>query len=566
MTTDTNHLDLDSKTVGPVPIINHFIRRIGLADLLAPFLPSRHSQKLPHVDTILLLLRSILIERQALYRLSEWTTAYDPLLIGLGTAPPSVLNDDRVGRSLDVLFDADRATLLTRIVVKVVEEFSVDLSQFHNDSTTVTVYGQYKAPRSGRRGKTSIALAHGFNKDFRPDLKQLLFSLTVSRDGAVPVHYKAFDGNTTDDQTHITIWESLRRIAGRSDFIYVADSKLCTREQMSYIAGEGGRFISVLPETRKECGWFTTWRRTQKVDWRPLMKRRDHRRPENRHFWHRYWGFESPLPSEEGYRILWILSSQKRDQEAQTRQSRIEKTIMALDALKGKVGTRKWKTKEQISYAIGEVLEKHKSERWFDWKMVSKQEESFKQKGKGRPGKNRKYVKVVKERWSFEALPNPLKIQADANDDGIFPLISNISAEELSMKQILLKYKYQPYIEKRHQQFKSVFAAAPVLLKSPHRIEALMFVYFLVLLLNALIERELRLSMAKAGIPSLPLYPEERKCKFPATARVIELFENQRRHILKAGRRMVRCFFDSLSEIQAKVLELLDVSKESYTN
>jgi transposase len=566
MAIDPDHLDLDSKTVGPLPIINHFIQRIGLPDLLSPFLPSHQSQKLPQVDAILLLVRSILIERQALYRLSEWATAYDPLLIGLGSALPSVLNDDRVGRSLDALFDADRATLLTKIVVKVVPEFSIDLSQFHNDSTTVTVYGQYKAPRSRRKGKTSIALALGFSKDHRPDLKQLLFSLTVSRDGAVPVHYKSFDGNTTDDQTHITIWESLRRIAGRSDFIYVADSKLCTHEQMSYIAGEGGRFISVLPETRKECDWFTTWRRTQKVAWGLLMKRRDPRRPDNKRYWHCYWGFESPLPSVEGFRILWILSSQKRDQEAQKRQSRIEKTIMALDALKGKVGTRKWKTKEQISRAVGEVLKKHQSEKWFDWKMVSKDEESFKHKGKGRPGKNSKYVKVVKERWSFEALPNPLKIQDDANNDGIFPLITNIPTTELSMKDILLRYKYQPYIEKRHQQFKSVFAAAPVYLKSPHRIEALMFVYFLVLLLNALIERDLRLAMVKAGISSLPLYPEERKCKFPATARVIELFGNQRRHLLKAGEKRVRRFVDELSEIQVKVLELLDVSTESYTS
>jgi len=135
-----------------------------------------------------------------------------------------------------VLFDADRATLLTKVVMKVIDEFGIDLSQLHNDSTTLTVYGEYKQKRSKRNGKTSLALLQGHNKDFRPDLKQLLFTLTVSRDGAVPIHYKSYDGNTTDDKTHIQTWESLRRIAGRSDFIYVADAKLCTREQMGYIA------------------------------------------------------------------------------------------------------------------------------------------------------------------------------------------------------------------------------------------------------------------------------------------------------------------------------------------
>ena len=559
---DADGLRLDSKTVGPLPIINLFIDRLGLSDILGEHLPSRASQKLPPSQAILLFVRNILIERQPLYQLSEWAGSYDPLLIGLGAAVATVLNDDRVGRSLDVLFDADRATLLTRIVLKVIQEFSIDLSQLHNDSTTVTVSGQYASPRSVRKGKRSIALAHGKSKDFRPDLKQLLFSLTVSRDGAVPVHYKAFDGNTTDDRTHIIIWESLRRIAGRSDFLYVADSKLCTREQMDHLLKEGGRFISVLPETRKECGWFYQWKHTHAVDWKPLLKRRDYRHDGR---FHRYRGFESPLPSQEGLRILWIASSQKRDQDIQTRQTRIEKTIQALDTLKGKVASRRSWTKERIGTAVSQILAKHRSEKWFAWKLISTDVVTFKQTGKGRPGKSSQYLKVVKQTWTFEALPDPLAIRADAEKDGIFPLITNIPATEMSMKEILLKYKYQPYIEKRHEQFKTVFDAAPVYLKLPHRIEALMFVYFVVLLLNSLIERELRLSMAKSGVPTLPLYPEERRCRFPTTARLIELFRNQRKHSLKEGPKQVRLFFDPLIEIQQTVLDLLKISKKDYT-
>jgi transposase len=557
-----DRLGLDSKTVGPLPIINQFIDRLRLSEILGAHLPSRASQKLPPSQAILLFVRNILIERQPLYQLGEWAAAYDPLLIGLAEVAATVLNDDRVGRSLDVLFDADRATLLTRIVLKVIQEFSIDLSQLHNDSTTVTVYGQYASPRSHRKGKSSIALAHGKNKDFRPDLKQLLFSLTVSRDGAVPVHYKAFDGNTTDDRTHILIWENLRRLAGRSDFIYVADSKLCTREQMSHITKEGGRFISVMPDTRKECGWFYQWKRTHPVEWKPLLKRRDYR---NYGRSHRYRGFESPLPSEEGLRILWIASSQKKDQDILARQTRIEKTIQALDTLKTKVASRRWWTKERIGKAVSDILAKYRSAKWFAWKVVSTDAVTFKHKGKGRPGKNSEYRKIVKQAWSFEALPDPRTIQADSEKDGIFPLITNIPAAEMTMKEILLKYKYQPCIEKRHQQFKTVFSSAPVFLKAPHRIEALMFVYFLVLLLNALIERELRLSMAKSSVSSLPLYPEQRRCKFPTTARLIELFRNQRKHSLKEGPKQVRLFFDPLTEIQETVLDLLKISKKDYT-
>jgi transposase len=162
-------------------------------------------------------------------------------------------------------------------------------------------------------------------------------------------------------------------------------------------------------------------------------------------------------------------------------------------------------------------------------------------------------------------MPNGIKIQEDAATDGMFPLITNIEAKDLSMGEILEKYKFQPYIEKRHQQFKSVFEAAPVFLKLPHRIEALMFVYFIVLTLNALIERELRLAMRKKDIGSLPLYPENRRCKHPATERIIDLFSNLRRHRLLDGDKEIKCFYDSISELQEEILDLFAVSKDNYT-
>ena len=555
-------LRLDSKAISALPIINKFIDCIELKKLLLKYLPSKKNQKLSHVDAILIFVRNILLEREPLYKLSEWAAGFDPRLVGLDDTNPQVLNDDRVGRSLDALFDADRASLLTILVLKTVDEFSIELSQLHNDSTTVTVFGEYKSGNSKRNGKTSISLLRGHSKDYRQDLKQLLFTLTVSRDGAVPIHYKSYDGNTTDDRTHIQTWEALRRITLRSDFIYVADAKLATREQMTYIAKEGGRFISVLPEIRKECSQFKSWIRSSNVEWQQLEIKPAGRSLDTGE--HLYWGYECPIPSEEGYRIIWILDSFKQDQDGRKRQSRIEKTIKALGILKSKVGKRKWKTKKQIEEAAEDIFTKYKSGRFFDWKMVVKEVETYRQKKKGRPGNNTEYVKIVKEKWTFEAMPNGIKIQDDAATDGMFPLITNIEASDLSMSEVLEKYKFQPYIEKRHQQFKSVFEAAPVFLKLPHRIEALMFVYFIVLTLNALIERELRLAMAKKGIGSLPLYPENRRCKYPTTTRIIELFSNLRRHILFDGGKEIKCFYDPISELQEQVLDLFNVSKDHY--
>jgi transposase len=140
---------------------------------------------------------------------------------------------------------------MTELVVFFVKEFDIVLERLSNDATTIKAFGRYPG-----RTKTGLKLKKGKSKDHRPDLKQLVFSLSIAADGAVPIHYKCYPGNVTDDTTHIETWNSLLKITGRPDFLYVADSKLCTDEQLSYIVDNGGRVVTIIPETWKEVESF----------------------------------------------------------------------------------------------------------------------------------------------------------------------------------------------------------------------------------------------------------------------------------------------------------------------
>jgi transposase len=107
------------------------------------------------------------------------------------------------------------------------------------------------AAEEQRRGlQKTLVITGGHNKDHRPDLKQHLYILTITSDGDVPVHFRAANGNVTDDTTHRDTWDLLCQLAGRKDFLYVADGDLATIENMNHIANEHGRFVSVLPRTR----------------------------------------------------------------------------------------------------------------------------------------------------------------------------------------------------------------------------------------------------------------------------------------------------------------------------
>jgi transposase len=141
-------------------------------------------------------------------------------------------------------------------------------------------------------------------------------------------------------------------------------------------------------------------------------------------------------------------------------------------------------------------------------------------------------------------------VDYDRKSDGMYPLLTNDRA--LTNAQVLETHKGQPMIEKRFEQAKTVMEIAPVLLKNKDRIEAFFLLYFLALLIQALIEWELRLAMKREGIESLPLYPGERLAAHPTTEQVFRLFSLAERNTLTSDGMPVKTFFAELSPLRRK--------------
>jgi transposase len=116
---------------------------------------------------------------------------------------------------------------------------------------------------------------------------------------------------------------------------------------------------------------------------------------------------------------------------------------------------------------------------------------------------------------------------------------------------------------KRCEQIKSVHEIAPVFLKNEGRIEALFTLYFFALLVQALIERELRLAMRREHIAELPPYPEQRQCRRPTTEQILRLFSLAERHTLLERGHIVQLFQPTLSALQTEVLSLLGIPLQS---
>jgi len=555
--------NLQSERLGPLPLVNHFIQRIGLEDVLHRHVPSDARCAVPHSRALGVLLRSLIVEREPIYRQQETVHGFASGMFGISAQEMEHLGDDRLGRALDRLFDADRSALLTEVVLAVGERFGLRFDELHNDSTSISLCGSFRSA-TGRtiRGRTAPAITYGHSKAHRPDLKQLLFILTMTADGHVPVAFRCTDGNVNDSRTHIETWNTLRNVAGRADFLYVADSKLCSRENMEYIHRAGGRFVTVMPRNRLEDAEFRDWIQTNTPEWLCVWDRDNPRHSDGpRDCWYVY---RAPLLSAEVCVVVWIWSTLLTLRQAARRRTNIAAATEDLMQLRERLAGAKARLRgaAEIDLKVATILDKHHVSRYLKVTRIVREEHRFKQTRRGRPGPETAYKKITKRRFGIEWSTDEDAVAYDHKSDGMYPLMTN--DRSLSPAQVLEAHKGQPMIEKRFEQVKTVHEIAPVLLKDEGRIEALFTLYFLALLVQALIERELRLAMTRQKIEELPLYPEQRQCAHPTTEQILRLFSLAERHKLTQDGQTIQLFDVQLTDLQRQLLALLGVPLQAF--
>ena len=555
---------LRSWTVGGLPIINKIVDRMRLEELLKKHLPADDRRvEIPTSRGLLLLVRNVLLSREPIYGLGEWAERHAPHLLGLTPQQLNRLNDDRIGRCLDRLFDVNPGDFLFDLMRHVIGEFELRLEELHNDSTSVTFFGAYEqAEEEGTcRGRPTLAIRRGHNKDHRPDLKQLLYILTVTDDGAVPIYFSCASGNVTDDTTHQQTWDLLCQLVGSPNFLYVADCKLATTENMQHIAVRGGRFLSVLPRSRKEDARFRKrlLDNPGAVPWKHVCDVTDAAGD----VVDRLVVCAEEMTSAEGFRLLWLHSTRKAQRDAASRARAIEGALKELAELQERLHSPKTRFRHRaaVAEAVEEALQKTGGGRWVTVQIEEVHQEKYKQAGRGRPTKETQYVKQVATRFRLHFGADANRVAEDQAGDGVFPLITN--ERDMTAEELLRAYKRQPFLENRFSQFKTQFEVAPVHLKSVSRIQAFLCIYFLVLLVQTLLERELRRAVASRGFDCLPLYPEGRDCSMPTTRRLLDVFEPVQQHRLGSGAEAIM-FVTELTPLQRELCKMLDVAPRGY--
>jgi transposase len=535
-----------------LPMVMHYMDELDLTNLFEKYVPADAGNITSNAESLCILTANIICDNKPLYKVQEWLSKFSD---GLVEKPISagLFNDDRLARALSALFCADRHSLMSELSSNAISVHKLFTNEIHNDSTTVTFIGKYDTPDA-----ETVQLKRGHNKDFRPDCKQVVFGLNITADGHVPLSYKLFDGNTPDDVTHIPNWNALRSLLDKEDFIYVADCKLCSLENLGHISANGGLFITIVPKGRKEVKRFYQHLQENDVLWEDAFATESSRKKGKMNIYRTH----EAAPTKEGYRIIFVHSSSKQEDDEERRKRRIEKAITKLEALAPKLNAYHLKTAKEIKSAVDGIRKGVKE--FINIKIVTERKQVRAKMSPGRPSLTKS---VYKNKWEFthhlEWELNETALAKASKTDGIFPLISNTA---LTAAEVLRKYKSQPFLEKRMYTKKTVLEVAPVFLKKEKRIEAMLFLYFVALMIVSLIERKIRMNMAGQNIEKLPILPQGMNTKKPTWNNIRYFYRNVHySQIIKNGI-CIQAVVKALCDLHEQINRLLEIPDSVYGN
>lgn len=393
------------------------------------------------------------------------------------------LNDDRIGRVLDRLYQNGISDVFVLICLKAAETFNVQRESAHLDSTSFAVEGEYVGGDGLGGGMIPIHITYGYSRDRRPDLKQFVMNLVCWGDGDIPAFLELADGNQADKTRFAPLLQAFKE-QWEFEGLYVADSALYSEANLAQL--EGLQWLTRVPLSLSEASTLVS--QVSESAFVPT--------------------------SLEGYRLTsidsqyggvhqrWVVVESRERQQADLRQ--LEKTLakatqQAQAELK-KLAHQEFACQVDAQSAASE-FERHL--KWHRLESIEVVEKAHYQ----RPGKPKAGTLPTRISYHLEAtlVLREDVVAAHRQRAGRFILATNVlDSDRLSDEQLLHEYKGQQGNERGFRFLKDpLFFASSVFLKAPERIMALAMVMGLCLLVYNLGQRQLRQAL-KAAHQTLP--------------------------------------------------------------
>jgi hypothetical protein len=507
------------REVGPLLLAWHFIGELDLIGTVDRALPQRGRQQLSAGEAAAALICSRLCSPSPLYDIAGWASG--AALQELFGIPAALLNDDRLGRALEILA-VYAETLRGTLAARAVERFGVDAGCLHVDLTALRVAGAYEG---------SALIANGWAQG-QGVARQVRALQAASSDG-VSLYVRPEPGNAAEVSLIAQSLERLRQLSGPGG-VLILDSACGQPKTLCEIARAELSFIVPL---RVQTGFrerFLADVGHERLRALRYVSGRERRLPAELRSRYRGaladWEVTDPETGEtRRLRVAYIHSSEEQRETAAARERALRKAEEQLQRVRNGLGGRYYKTRKQVEKRIARIV------------------------GTNLEGLITTTTGTRKGRPTLSWAREQEAIAAAAQTDGIYALATNLPRARLSAGHVLRTYKGQQIVERRHRDYKQTLKVRPIFLHNDDRIYALTSIIGIALLIFGLIETELRKQLHEEE-PLPGLLPENRAAK-PTGRNVLSTFQGLGLTYTRTGIEL-----DRLTHTQRRVLELLKIT------
>jgi Domain of unknown function (DUF4277)/Transposase DDE domain len=507
------------REVGPLLLAWHFICALDLVGAVDRALPQRGRQQLSVGEAVAALVCSRLCSPSPLYDIAGWASgAALQELLGI---PAALLNDDRLGRALEILAVYSE-TLRGTLAARAIERFGIDAGRLHVDLTALRVCGAYE---------DSALVANGWAQGQGVG-RQVRVLQAATADG-VSLYVRPEPGNAAEVSLIAQSLERLRDLSGPGGLL-VLDSACGHPKTLCEIARSGLSFIVPLRAATGFRERFLTDVGADGLAAVRYVSQREQALPSELRTRYRgalrEWEMTDPETGEaRRFRVAYIHSSEEHRETAAGRERALTQAEQQLQRVKNGLGGRYYKTRKQVETRLARILAPT-----IDGLITTRTATR-----NGKPTLT----------WARDHDA----IAAAARTDGIYALATNLPGKRLTAGQILRDYKGQQIVERRHRDYKQTLKVRPIFLHNDDRIYALTSIIGIALLIFGLIETETRNALGDNEL--LPgLLPENRAAK-PTGRNVLSVFQGLGLTYTHAGIEL-----DRLTHTQRRILELLDIT------
>jgi len=507
------------REVGPLLLAWHFIRELDLVETVDRALPQRGRQQLSVGEAVAALVCSRLCSPSPLYDIAGWASG--AALPELFAIPPALLNDDRLGRALEMLA-VYAETLRGTLAARAVERFGIDAGRLHVDLTALRVCGAYEH---------SALVAKGWAQGV--GVARQVRALQAATADGISLYVRPEPGNAAEVSLIAQSLERLRELSGPSGLL-ILDSACGQPKTLCEIARSDLQFIVPLRAQTGfrerflaevgDAGLSALRYLSQRQRGLPAQLRTRYRGAL------RDWEAIDPETGEtHRFRVAYIHSSEEHAETAAARERALTKAEEQLQRVHNGLGGRYYKTRKQVDARIARII-------------ATNIEGLIRTTTGTRNGK-------PTLTWARDHDA----IAAAARTDGIYALATNLTDKRLTAGQLLRTYKGQQIVERRHRDYKQTLKVRPIFLHNDDRIYALTSIIGIALLIFGLIETELRNALGDDEL--LPgLLPENRAAK-PTGRNVLGVFQGLGLTYTRTGIQL-----DRLTHTQRRVLDLLQIT------